>query len=393
MSIRHKELPIEGVQYHPESVLTMRGDSGYTIIRNVVEGRLATGNVGYYRLMRHLMGGQATDPAVLQEFVQLMQEGQLSEDQKLVLLAAFSARLNEPEALAQLVRVLLAAAEWKPAPLPTAVDVCGTGGSGLPRINTSTLAGIVLAAMGVPVLKHGNKAASGRYGSFDLLADLGLNLNATLPQVLAAYQTHHLGFVYAPKAHPVMGAFATARSRLGIPTIFNVLGPLLNPFRPSRQVIGCASASFQPILAETAGLLGNEVASVVRGHDGLDEVTLTGPTQVYEFIKEQSKDSAGQSPVMQYIVQPQDFGLEPVGLDQITAEHGAAARDAARAVLAGTGTAAHTNLVAVNAAFAYVRLHSPATPYRDAYQLALQTIKSGKAQGLFQQYAGSLAGE
>ena len=187
--------------------------------------------------------------------------------------------------------------------LPGAIDICGTGGSGLDRINTSTISAFLLAALDVPVAKHGNNAASGRFGSFDLLAALDVPTNLSAGELQLRFAENNLAFLYARSFHPIMRHFAPVRAELSSPTFFNILGPLLSPINAKRQIIGTSNIDNAKIIIEAAKELGKERVIVVTGCDGLDDVTLSGQTNVFEL-----KDGR----IKEYILEPKDFGLKPI---------------------------------------------------------------------------------
>src|SRR3989338_7680855 len=161
-----------------------------------------------------------------------------------------------PEELALAVKFLMGKMT-KQYETPFAIDICGTGGSGLPRINTSTISAFILAPSGINIAKHGNKAASGRFGSFDLLENMGIDLSNN--------KAENLTFLYARDYHPVMKHFAEARKEIGTPTFFNLLGPLLNPAQTKKQIIGTAFKDKMELIAETCRLIGKEKVYVVCG--------------------------------------------------------------------------------------------------------------------------------
>ena len=190
---------------------------------------------------------------------------------------------------------------------PELLDTCGTGGDRLHTFNISTAAALVTAAAGVPVAKHGNRAASSRSGSADVLAVLGVNVEADVACVERCLDELGICFCFAPLLHNAMKHVAPVRKKLGVPTIFNILGPLINPAGASRQLLGVGRAELRPLLAEALVLLGTERSVVVHGSDGLDEVTLTGSTEVTE--------AAGQVRHFQWT--PADFGLGSIDLKSI----------------------------------------------------------------------------
>ncbi len=204
------------------------------------------------------------------------------------LLVAWSRRGETASELAALVRFLLSRAVALPG-IDGAIDLCGTGGSGLTRFNVSTTAAFVLAAAGVPVAKHGNKGSGRSNGSFDLLDVLRVPYQLTPEKLAKLHRETGVCFLFARAMHPVVGAIAPARKlatqQIGR-TIFNLAGPLANPVRPIRQVIGTTDEKTAHLIAEALRLLGagrdRVRAVVVRGHPGIDEVSITGPTHVWE---------------------------------------------------------------------------------------------------------------
>jgi anthranilate phosphoribosyltransferase len=161
-----------------------------------------------------------------------------------------------------------------------AVDVVGTGGDRAGTVNISTMAALVVAGAGVPVVKHGNRAASSACGAADLLEALGIPLDLGPEEVARCVTGAGIGFCFAPRFHPGMRHAGPTRRELGVPTAFNVLGPLTNPAQPDACAIGCADARMAPVMAEVFAARG-QAALVVRGEDGLDELTTTGPTRVW----------------------------------------------------------------------------------------------------------------
>ena len=165
------------------------------------------------------------------------------------------------------------------------LDTCGTGGDRLSTFNISTAAAVVTAAAGVPVAKHGNRAASSRCGSADVLAALGVHVEAGVGIVERCLDELGLCFCFAPLLHGAMRHVAPIRQKLGVPTIFNIVGPLINPAGASRQLLGVGRPELRTLLAEALLVLGTQRSVVVHGSDGLDEVTLTGSTEVAESAR------------------------------------------------------------------------------------------------------------
>jgi len=376
MSLRHKTLPIEGVQYHPESVLSMRDDVGMKIVQNVVGGALYKSTTLYSDLMQQLMYADSIDTDVVNSFIHHLKDDKLSEDQKLILLVSLSFTLKKAENLKQFIDILQVQAGYQSNSLisATGIDVCGTGGSGLPRFNTSTMVAVLLSYCGLPIIKHGNKAASGRFGSFDLLEAVGMDLTANQSQIEATFFDKKLAMLYARKTHPLMGHLAGARSRVGIPTIFNVLGPLLNPYQPQRQFMGTSFEEYMPLIMETAQLMGKQHFVLVRGDDKLDEISISAATKVMEL-------KGGE--MEEYTVSAEDFGLMPVPFEQLQCTKHEQNISIFKKILAGDLDTEHYKLVAANAAFVYAKFYNP-MPLKNAYLLMVDTIKSGELKAHFE---------
>lgn len=379
MAVRHKRLPIEGIQFHPESVLSMRQNVGMRMLRNVVEGRLASGNRVYHDLSQRLQMGAPLTSEALRQFLVAVEEGQISDDQKQILLVSLSHRLRNAnelrsfvEALLTFSRPLTCSASQPLAP----VDICGTGGSGLPRINTSTLASLLLAHCGLPIVKHGNRAAAGRFGSFNLLESLGISARFDPQQASRTLEETHLAFVFAPDAHPIFRHFAPVRAKIGVPTVFNALGPLVNPYQPNRQFIGTAFADLMDVIFETAIKMGKQHVIVVRGWDGLDEISVSAPTRVLEYRDGKKYD---------YEISPADFGLEPLPFEAVSAANPDECLAIARTMLAGLPTTEHYQLVAANAAFIYTKFVDN-IPLPEAYQKMKRLIFEGAMGDVLKRY-------
>ena len=180
------------------------------------------------------------------------------------------------------------------------LDTCGTGGDGSCTFNISTSAALVVAAAGVPVAKHGNRGITSRSGSADVLAALGVNVQADVAQVEACLDELGICFCFAPLLHKAMQHVAPIRKKLGVPTLFNILGPLANPAGAPYQLLGVGRSELRPLLSEALAMLGAERAVVVHGEDGLDEVTLAGATHVTE---------ACSGKLRHFTWVPADFGL------------------------------------------------------------------------------------
>ncbi len=247
------------------------------------------------------------------------------------------------------------------------LDTCGTGGDGLGTVNLSTGAAIIVAAAGVPVAKHGNRAVSSRAGSADVLEALGLPLDLPPHAAADVLREANIAFLMAPAHHPAMRHGGVARRELGIRTIFNLLGPLANPARATHQLLGAYDDSVRPVLAETLRTLGVQRAWVVRGEDGLDEVSPFGATRVTEL-------SGGS--LTEHRIAPEDFGLQPSAEGAIAGGDAAHNAGILREVLSGRPHPA-TDAFVLNAAAALVVAEE--LPARAAVDRVRETLETGAA--------------
>ena len=248
------------------------------------------------------------------------------------------------------------------------LDTCGTGGGGSTTFNISTSAALVIAAVGVPLAKHGNRSVTSKSGSADVLAELGVNIQAEVPQVERCLDELGICFCFAPLMHPAMKHVAAVRKQLGIRTIFNLLGPLANPAGATYQLLGVGRPELRPLIASALGMLGTERALVVSGSDGLGEVTLAGTTDVTQI----EGDNACE---LQW--QPSDFGLERASLDAIQVHNPNESAALVRQVLAGEMGPAR-DIVLLNAAAGLLAAGSCGTPSEGA-SLAAEAIDRGAA--------------
>jgi anthranilate phosphoribosyltransferase len=250
------------------------------------------------------------------------------------------------------------------------IDTAGTGSSCAKTFNVSTAAAFVIAGAGLPVAKHGNRAASSRCGSADVLTALGVHVTMSPETSEKCLNEIGMCFMFAPLYHGATARVASIRRELGVQTTFNLLGPLTNPARAPRQIIGVWNRSLVEALARTLSLLGTERAWIVHGNDGLDEVTLADKTFVAE---------ASNGVVRMFEVEPEDFGVERVSLEGLGGGDAEANAAIIRSVLSGARRDAARALVVVNAAAA-LHVGGLAENLRAGAGLAEQSIDSGAAQ-------------
>lgn len=251
-----------------------------------------------------------------------------------------------------------------------AIDTCGTGGDGHSTFNISTAAAILLAAGGVKVAKHGNRAATSQCGSADVLEALGIPVDLKPAAASRVLSKHGFVFLFAPLYHPALKRLAIVRKQLGFPTVFNLLGPLLNPAAVKRQVIGTFSLANAELLATVAARMGYEHAIILTSEDGLDEASLSAPVEIFEV--------KGSSVVGQRL-QAGEYGLEPALLSDL--KGGGAAQNAklVTAALRPAATlSAHQRIVVLNAGLGFY-VAGQSSSIEDGVQKATETLTGGAA--------------
>ncbi len=297
--------------------------------------------VRWSAVLEDLLAGRDLDEDRAAQVLGVIMRGEAEASHVAGLLVALRAKGESAGEIAGFVRAMLAEA----VPIDIAgplVDTCGTGGDGASTFNISTVAALVVAAAGVRVAKHGNRAASGRCGSADLLEAWGVAIDLPPDAVARTVEELGIGFLYARTFHPAMRFVAPVRAHLGVRTVFNVLGPLSNPAGARHQVVGVADVRLAPVMAEALAALGKRHALVFRGEDGLDEVTTTGPSQVWEV-----RDGA----VEHWRLDPADLGIARADLADLVGGGVAENLAIADAILGGA-EGPPADLVAINAAAA-----------------------------------------
>ncbi|MDE3136438.1 MAG: anthranilate phosphoribosyltransferase [Acidobacteriota bacterium] len=305
--------------------------------------------------MEQILEGKATDAQIAGLLVALRMNGETVEE-----LVGFA------RAMRRHARPLFPPGH-KPAP-GVIVDTCGTGGDGAGTFNISTAAAFVVAGAGFRVAKHGNRSISSRCGSADVLAELGVDPEHELELAGRAIEEIGIGFLFAPAVHPAMKHAMRARRELRLRTAFNLLGPLTNPAGASVQVAGVFSAEYAERLALALGELGVERAFVVHGRDGLDEISISGPTFVAELI---------EGKVRTREITPEDFGITPAPLSALAGGDAGENAGIIRRVLGGE-RGPQRDAVLVNAGAALVAA-GRGIDFREGFAEAAKSIDSGAA--------------
>jgi anthranilate phosphoribosyltransferase len=319
-------------------------------------------------VIARLAEGETLSEAEAEAAFDVLMAGEATPAQIAGLLMALRVRGETVDEITGAARVMRARMSAIAAP-PGAVDVCGTGGDAQGTVNISTTVAFVVAGCGVAVAKHGNRAISSRSGGADVLAALGVMIDAPFAVLEQALRDARVAFLMAPRHHAAMRHVAGPRVELGVRTIFNLLGPLANPARVRRQLVGVFGRKWLRPLAETLGRLGAERAWVVHGSDGLDELTVTGESHVAEWH---------EGRVREFAVKPADAGLKLASPAALKGGDAAENAEALRAVLGGIA-GPYRDAVLLNAAAALI-VAGRAGDLKKGAALAAHSIDSGAAR-------------
>jgi len=325
---------------------------------------------GWSTVITRVLSGEELDAATIATAVEVILQGDASPAQIAGFLVALRCRGETSSELSAMLDVVLTHGVEVPlneSQRSLAIDVVGTGGDGSHSINVSTMAAIVAAGAGTPVCKHGNRSASSSCGTADVLEELGVNIGASADTVAQCVSEAGIGFCFAPTFHPAFRFAGLPRREIGIPTAFNLLGPMANPGRVQRQVIGVADPSRAELVLGTLRQRGAKHVWVVHGN-GLDELSTTGPSIVHELIDDT---------INTFTIDAAEFGLAPASQDDLTGGGPAENAEVVRNVLSGA-LGAHRDIVVLNAAAALV-VAGNATSIGDAIQLANDSIDNGSA--------------
>ena len=294
MGVRHAVHTTEGVQFHPESIGT---PLGMKILENFFSYKRQVSPV--FSILRKTFLGEDLDAQEAGEIMDEITNGELSPGQLGGFLGAMAVKgitAIELSAFALVLRNKTGVPRCR----PNLLDTCGTGGDGKHTFNFSTASALVCSSLGVPVAKHGNKAVSSRSGSYDFLKELDIPVHQDLDHALASLDSRCFAFLFAPMYHGAMRHVAPIRQELKLRTLFNLIGPLVNPLRPDFQIAGVFDSSIMEMYAQTLSLLGVRRAMVVHSIDGMDEISVCAPTKITEV-----RDGT----VSSYLFDPAEAGI------------------------------------------------------------------------------------
>lgn len=383
MALEHRSKKIYGIQFHPESFFT---EYGKNILKNFIFSRSSVeneeeknekrkGDLGKY--LKKLQDNISLTDKDFKEICAIIHSRSYNTIQLGALLVLISEKSLYAESLSAFVRNILEYSTTFEDGSPM-IDVCGTGGDGFKTVNVSTAVAFILGALGVKVAKHGNRAVSSKSGSSDVLDKLHIPLEDSLVAQISKLEDKSLAFFHAPFFHSLVGEVREVRQQLGIRTVFNILGPLLHPnTRLKYQLVGLYHAPVQRLYAETLQLLGRKHALVVRGNDGLDEITVCDDTRIMEV-----KDGK----ILEYTVSPESFGFKRAFHSEIeggTAEENA---EILLKILKGEERSAKFDIVVLNAMFALYTADFVSHP-AEARDIILEAIESGRVYEYYKNYA------
>ena len=326
------------------------------------------------RVLTRLIHHEALSADEAAEAMRVVMAGDATQGQIGGFLMALRTKGETADELEGLARTMLEFANPVHASVPV-VDTCGTGGDRSGTFNISTIAAIVVAGAGVPVAKHGNRAASSHCGSADLLEALGVKIDLEPADVERCLGAAGIAFMFAPIFHPAFGAAGSVRRELRVPTAFNFLGPLTNPARPHAQVVGVSDERMLPLMAEVLARRGTR-AKLFRGEDGLDELTTTGISTVFDVRDGEVRETH---------LDPADLGLARAAADDLLGGDAEASAAIARDILGGA-SGPKRDVVLLNAGAA-LEVAGASASIADGMAIAAATIDSGAAAAVLERWA------
>ena len=362
MGIRHKEYVLEGVQFHPESIAS---DAGKRLLSNFLHYHREPFVASHY--LSRLLEGASLSQAEAANFMEDLTDGNLTPAQIAGFLVAINAKGITPEEIAGCASVLQRKRRAVQVTGPI-LDTCGTGGDGLGTFNISSLTALAASACGARVAKHGNRAVSSKSGSADFYKALGIKVDLPPEKSEELLEENNFAFLFAPIYHQAMKYAAAPRRELGVKTIMNLLGPLVNPAAADYQLIGVFSEEFCEPVAEAAHLLGIKRAMVVHGKDGIDELSVSAPSRMVIVDETGTMES--------FEIRPEDYGIKGHALSDLAGGDAETNAGIARAILDGEGYEAIRDAVILNAAAA-LRVYGEVADLAEGVERARRAFEEG----------------
>lgn len=373
MGIRHKTFVIEGVQFHPESIASEKTEE---LFKGFL--KYSRESISYVLILNQLIDKKLPlNQEQISQFIGELTDGMMDEKIAAAVLTAMAARgLPTAQEMSGAARILLKKKTMFPLKKSGLAEIVGTGGDGKGSFNISSLSALVCASCGQVVAKHGNRAVSSKSGAADFFEALGINIMACPEKTAELVQKTGFGFLMATVYHSAMRFAAPIRKALGIKTIFNVLGPLLNPANAEYELLGVYSKELLKDYAHAAISLGSKRVMVVNSEDGYDEISPCAKTFVYQI------DEKGNE--KQFEINPADFGIVDADENELYGGNGAENAALAMEVLNGGGRKTIRYAVGLNAG-ALLYLCDKAKSLADGYKMALNAIDSGKTLAKLQE--------
>ena len=365
MGVRHKTLPIEGIQFHPESIASQAGKELLSSFINYHRENL---NVAEY--LNQLIAKKDLTEEQAAFFMENVTDGSMDERAMAAILVAMAAKGPSVSEMIGCAKALLKKKKDIPLEKNGIAEIVGTGGDGKGSFNISSMSALVASSCGQRIAKHGNRAVSSKSGAADFFENLGINIMAKPEQTAKLIEKTNFGFLMAQVYHSAMRFAAPVRKVLGVKTIMNILGPLLNPACAEYEVLGVYSPALLKDYAKAAKALGAKRVMVVCSRDGYDEISPLVPTDVYQ-IDENGNEN-------QYVIKPENFGITGCNEDELMGGSGKENADLALEVLKGGGRKTIKAAVGLNTA-AVLYLSGKARTLKDGYNMAIEAIDSGKA--------------
>ncbi len=365
MGIRHKLYTIEGIQFHPESVAS---EYGKKLLKNFLNYRRKPFNIS--EILTKITSGKELSDEEAHNFMEELTDGELTDAQSAAVLTALAARKVSAREIAAFASVLRKRKKSISHSYPL-LDTCGTGGDGKGSFNISSMAAILACSCGAYIAKHGNRGISSRSGSADFYHELGIVTNLSPKKASLLLDKTGFTFLFAPIYHESMKHVARVRRELGIKTVMNLMGPLLNPADAAYQLIGVYSEELCTPMAEALSLLGKERVMVVHGLDGLDEISVSAATRIIEIDK--------RGNVRDYILNPEDLGIKRFHQSEIAGGTPKENVSIAYDLFNSKGREAIKEAVLLNAGAA-LYIYNLSESIREGYLLAKRALESGKTE-------------